>query len=323
MNKQKNFIKNIRKTIKELEGFSLYKIDYDRKLLKKAFNIAYKNGLYDFHKYPTIQTDSLKFKLFRKITPYSGALAFLSIQILAANAIMNKNNFKRKEHFFKKKCGIAINHLRSNETIVEAKKCKNGYKLNGQLSWASGYKIFDRLLIGFHFENKEYEVLTKFKKQKGFKIIDTPKTFVGYSLNTVNIELKDFFVEEKNIVSSNDKGNYNKNKSLSKTVHYALYGIGIAAIPNIENKKLKKESQKRINKLKNSFLQSKDKDHLDFLRIELFNCVLNTISTAMILNGGKSILLEKNLQRFYRELIMFNSNGLNSHLKNLFLKKFL
>jgi hypothetical protein len=43
----------------------------------------------------------------------------------------------------------------------------------------------------------------------------------------------------------------------------------------------------------------------------------------MILNGGKSILLEKNLQRYYRELIMFNSNGLNTKIKHLFLNSFL
>jgi len=39
----------------------------------------------------------------------------------------------------------------------------------------------------------------------------------------------------------------------------------------------------------------------------------------MILNGGKSILSNENLQRYYRELIMFNSNGLNQNIKELFL----
>ena len=218
MKEKKKFQKKLNKTTQKLKTIPSYKMDSDYKTLKKAFNIAYKNELFSFHKYPNKNPDLLKFELFKEITPYSGSLSFLAIQILAANAIMTKNNFKRKEHFFKKKCGISINHLRDNKTIVSATKCKNGYLLNGQLTWASGYKIFDKLLIGFHHNNKEYEVLASFKNKKGFTIIETPKTFVGQSLNTVNVKLKDFFVKEKNIVSSNPIGNYNKNKSLSKTV---------------------------------------------------------------------------------------------------------
>ncbi len=323
MSLEKKFLNNIKKTTSQLKTIPSHKMDSDYKALKKAFDIAYENELFSFHKYPSHSPELLKFRLFRKITPYSGSLSFLAIQILAANAIMTKNNFKRKEHFFKKKCGISINHLRDNKTVVSAKKCQGGYKLNGKLTWASGYKIFDKLLVGFHYDNKEYEVLAKFKKKKGFNIIEAPETFVGYSLNTVNIELKDFFVKEENIVSSHEIGHYTKNKSLSKTVHYALYGVALGAIENIENEKLKKESKKRINKLKDAFIETQNGAYLDQIRIDLFNTIQDIITTAMILNGGKSILIEKNLQRFYREIIMFNSNGLNSHIKNLFLEKFI
>ncbi len=109
-----------------------------------------------------------------------------------------------------------------NTNLCKCKKCKDGYKLNGILTWASGYKIFDHLLVGFHFDGNEMEVLTKFEQTKGFYIGETPRTFVGQSLNTVNIELKDYFVKEEDVVSSNPIGNYSKNKSLSKTVHYAF-----------------------------------------------------------------------------------------------------
>jgi hypothetical protein len=42
----------------------------------------------------------------------------------------------------------------------------------------------------------------------------------------------------------------------------------------------------------------------------------------MIVDGGKSILKSKTLQRYYRELVMFNANGLNDKLKNLFLEDY-
>ena len=265
--------------------------------------------------------DELKLKLFEKLTALSGNLAFLGIQILAANAIMNKNNFPRKENYFKKKCGIAINHLRAPKTIEEATKCEGGYKLNGTLSWASGYKIFDRLLIGFHFEGKEYEVMSKFKKIKGFEILGAPQTFVGFGLNTVNVILNDYYVKEKNVVSSNEIGNYTKNKSLSKTIHYSLYGIGCGAIKHIECPKLNKYLKNELKRHKKQFIRSNNGLELDQQRVELFNFLQKVITTGMIQNGGKSILSEKHLQQYYRELIMFNSNGLNSTIKGLFLKE--
>lgn len=319
----KKYLKILKKTEKSIKKLPIKNLDYDVKQLKIAFDIAYDNGVFALYQYDSSIQDKLKFMLFCKLTKYSGTLSFLGIQILAANTIMNKNNFAKKEYYFNKKCGIAINHLRANKTVISAKKCKGGYKLNGILTWASGYKIFDKLLIGFHFENKEYEVLADFKLTKGFQIAQAPETLVGYSLNTINIQLDNFFVKEENLVSSNDIGNYTKNKSLSKTVHYAIYGIGLGAVKNIENKKLKKVSKKRLKKIKNDFLKSNDGAQLDNLRIKLFSLVQDIITTGMVLNGGKSILLDKNLQRYYRELIMFNSNGLNTTIKNLFLEKFL
>jgi hypothetical protein len=323
MNEIKKYLNIVKKTTKEIEKISLNKLDTDTKKLKKAFDIAYDNGVFALYNYDTSIQEKLKFILFSKLTKYSGSLSFLGIQILAANKIMDKNNFAKKEYYFNKKCGIAINHLRANKTIISALKTKNGYKLNGTLTWASGYKIFDKLLIGFHYGNKEYEVLADFKVKKGFQIAQAPETLVGYSLNTINIKLDNFYVNDEDIVSSNEIGNYTKNKSLSKTVHYSLYGIGVGAIKNIEDKNLKNISKKRVKKIKNKFLKSSDGDELDNLRVELFLLLQDIITTGMILNGGKSILLEKNLQRYYRELIMFNSNGLNTKIKHLFLNSFL
>lgn len=320
MNKEQEYYQELLKdTCKEIQKLPIHKLDKEVSLLKKTFDIAYKNDIFALYKYDTKTQENLKFDLFSKLTKYSGSLSFLAIQILAANSIMKKNDFLKKEKYFYKKCGIAINHLRSKETHVSARKCNGGYKLNGDLTWASGYKIFDKLLIGFHFENKEYEVLTSFKRNTHFKIFEPADTFVGISLNTVNIKLENFFVKEENIVSSNPIGNYTLNKSLSKTIHYALYGIGLGAVEHIEDIELKNISEKKLRKLKKDILNTNDGKKLDKLRITIFNFVQKIVTVGMIKNGGKSILIEKNLQRYYRELIMFNSNGLNNDIKELFL----
>lgn len=317
-----NYLKELKKVNKNLENFPLYKMDKERKVLKKAFNLAFKNKLFSLYLYEQPLQEKLKLKLLSTLTSKSGALGFLSIQILAANAIMNKNKFSKKDYYFKKKCGIAINHLRSNITHVNATKVDKGYMLNGNLTWASGYKIFDTLLVGFHFDNKEYEVMTTFKKEKGFEIISRPETFVGYSLGTVNIKLNDYFVKDEDIVSSNEIGNYNKNKSLSKTIQYTLYGISKGVIKEIDNIDFKKEANKRVKSLKNKIVNSTNGQELNKLRVELFNLVQEITTKAIILKGGKSILSDSNLQRYYQELIMFNANGLNQNIKDLFIESF-
>ncbi|WP_419764213.1 MAG: hypothetical protein ACNI28_10570 [Arcobacter sp.] len=319
---KKEYLKRLDKTVEEIKKLPLHKIDEEVRFLKKAFDIAYKNDIFSLYKFDKNTQEKLKLKLFSILTPYSGNLSFLAIQILAANSIMAKNDFKRRKYFFNKKCGIAINHLRSNKTHVRAKKYKNGYLLNGVLTWASGYKIFDKLLIGFHFENKEYEVLASFEKSKSFKILETPKTFVGQGLNTINVYLENFFVKDINIVSANSIGNYTKNKSLSKTVHYALYGIALGAIDKLDSHTLKNSSKIKLKDIKKRFLNSTNGQELDNLRVELFDLTQNIITTGMVLNGGKSILHNSHLQRYYKEIIMFNSNGLNAPIKNLFLNKF-
>jgi len=322
-NRYKKYLTNLDKVAKKLKKLPLNEMDEEVELLKKAFDIAYKKDCFKLYDYEKQLQDKLKLKLFSKFTKYSAALTFLGIQILAANSIMAKNNFKRKEYYFNKKCGIAINHLRSTKTYVDAKKCENGYILNGVLTWASGYKIFDHLLIGFHCDNKEMEVLTKFEQTQGFFIKETPKTFVGQSLNTVNIELKDYFVKNEDIVSSNPIGNYSKNKSLSKTVHYAFYGLGLGVLKHINNEDLKLESKKSLKQIKKRFLSCNNPEQLDKIRVELFILLQNMITLSMIVDGGKAILKNRTLQRYYREIIMFNANGLNQKLKNLFLEDIL
>ncbi|WP_321468456.1 hypothetical protein [Halarcobacter sp.] len=319
----KKYIKNLNKVSKELKKQPLEKVDEEVKHLKKCFDIAYDNNCFKLYNYDKEVQDKLKLKMFSKLTKHSASLTFLAIQILAANAIMSKNNFPKREYYFKKKCGIAINHLRMKDSFVISEKCKGGYKLNGVLTWASGYQIFDHLLIGFHHKNSEMEVLTKFKETKGFKIVETPKTFVGQALNTVNIKLENFFIKDEDIVSSNPIGNYTKNKSLSKTVHYALYGLGLGALEHINDEKFKKISKNKLKKIKKDFLKSSNGEELDKIRIKLFNLLQNIITLSMIIDGGKSILKDRTLQRYYRELIMFNANGLNQNIKTLFIEEYL
>jgi hypothetical protein len=315
--------KQINSAIEELKMLELYRLDSDHELLKEAFDILYKKEIFTLYNVDKSLHNKYKFILFSMLTKYSGSLAFLSIQILASHAIMAGNNFAKREEYFAKKCGIAINHLRAPVTVVSATQCEGGYKLKGQLTWASGYEIFDTLLIGFHHDGREYEAMAGFKSSENFKVGDVATSFVGNSMATVNIELNDFFVPYEDVVSSQIMGNYTKNKSISKTVHFALYGVGLGAVEYLQDVEVKASAKAQLESIKEQFLNTNSGEVMDKLRIELFTLIQSLITTGMVLYGGKSILIEETMQRYYRELIMFNSNGLNSTIKGLFKENFL
>ena len=320
---KEEYSKKIKDAIEEIEKLPLYKLDSDTKILKEAFDIFYERGIFRLYDIDKSLHNEYKFILFSLLTKYSGSLAFLGIQILASNSIMSGNGFPKRELYFAKKCGIAINHLRAPVTVVSATKCEGGYRLKGTLTWASGFGIFDTLLIGFHHDGCEYEAMAEFTDSKDFVVGDVAESFVGNSMATVNIELNDFFVKEEDVVSSKPMGHYTKGKSISKTVHFALYGLGCGAVKMLKEGEVKREAHNRLEEIRDKFLDTEDGEEMDRIRIELFYLIQNIITTGMVSYGGKSILIEERMQRYYRELIMFNSNGLNRGIKELFKDRFL
>lgn len=323
MEEIREYRERIDTTLRELAPLPAHRLDMDTALLKQAFDTAYKQGLFRlFEQGPTLQ-ERLKFELFRTLPAYSGSLAFLAIQILAANKIMSANDFSQKEAYFAKKCGIAINHLRAPFTVVDATRTDTGYALNGTLTWASGYGIFDHLVVGFHHKGMEMEAIVPFSEQKGMRISEAAETFVGNSMNTVNIDLDAYELPETDIISTKPIGNYTKAKSVSKTVHYAMYGIGLGAIDVLDDGEIKPTAAERLEAIKERFMQTNDGLVMDRLRIDLFTLIQSIITTGMIVKGGSSILATETLQRYYRELIMFNANGLNDTIKGLFKDHFL
>ncbi|MGC9351129.1 MAG: hypothetical protein ACP5D3_04005 [Sulfurovum sp.] len=310
-------------TIDELRRLPLHTLDDERSMLKEAFEIAYRHDIFRVVDLPPQEQGEARFRLFSSLARYSGSLVFLGIQILAANNIMHTNAFPLMQTYVNKRCGIAINHLRAPVTVVSAQESEDGFRLFGTLTWASGYGIFDTLLVGFHCAGAEYVAVVPFKEAEGFKIGDPAESFVGESMATVDIELNNFYVPHDHTVASFPLGSYSTSRSISKTVHIAIYSLGLGAIAQLKDEAVKKEAFMRLEAIKDAFMETQNGDVMDRLRIELFRLVQDIITTGMVLVGGKSVLATETLQRYYRELIMFNSNGLNDTIKGLFKEKFL
>ncbi len=320
---QRAYRQKLHDTLERLQKLPLHRLDGDTLLLEAAFGTAYDAGLFDLHAYPPALQNALKFDLFATLPAASGSLAFLAVQILAANRIMQSNGFAEAERYYRRRCGIAVNHLRAPRTVVGSEKAGGRYRLSGRLTWASGYGIFDSLVIGFHHEGEELQAVVPFAPQPGFAIGAPAETFVGASLNTVDIDLDHYEVPEEQIVSAHPIGHYTRQKSVSKTVHFALYGLGLGAVDALEDDDVKREAARRLEMQKEAFMATDDGETMDRLRITLFALVREIVTTGMILRGGSSILSERRLQRYYRELILFNSNGLNDTIKGLFKAAFL
>lgn len=309
---------DLNRAIEELKQFPLHELDTNPKLLKEAFELFYQHGIFSLYKVDLSEHNKYKFILFSTLTQYSGSLAFLAIQILAGNTILLLRDFHQKEKYFQKQCGIAINHLRAKETYVSATKCEGGYRLTGKLTWASGYGVFDNLVIGFHCDGKEYEAMAPFAKSDAFKISEVAQTFVGESVSTVNIALEDYFLKEEDVISAQPLGTYNQSRSVSKTIHFAIYGLGLGTLKLLKDEELKSKFDEALESIKEAFLAGNEAEEMEKLRVELFLLVQKIVTTAMVLEGGKSILTQETLQRYYRELIMFNANGLNRTIKGYF-----
>lgn len=308
----------------QLQKFDACKVDEDPKLLKECFDILFKNDLITLYSVESDVKEHVKFNLFSQVSAYSGALAFLQVQNQAAFNRMEKHNFSQKEHYFDHTCGVAVNHLRSKEIQVEGVKCTEGYSLNGILTWASGFEIFEYILVGFVWDNQEVVALCDFKMQEGFNIQLPPaQTFVANSLNTVNITLTDFIVKDENVIYTMPRGHFTKDKSASITVHAAFYGLGRRAGELMEDQTLKDITEVMLDDSRNVILNTHDGAVLDKERIILFEKVQRIITTAMIQHGGKSNLSSSEYQRLYRELMLFNANGLNHAIKGLFRKEFI
>ena len=318
-----DYYNRLQLTVEKLQALPLHTMDTQTSALKEAFDIAYEHEVFKIVDVPDFQQSDARFALFTSMTKYSGSLIFLAIQILAANNIMNANDFPLARTFYNKKCGIAINHLRAPYTVVSAVQNEDGFRLDGSLKWASGYGIFDTLLVGFHCEEKEYVAVVPFEKAKGFTVGEPVESFVGESMATVDIVLESFFIPQEHVVASAPLGSYSASKSISKTVHVAIYSLGLGAIDHLEDEEVKQRAIEKLTAIKDEFMATHLGDVMDKLRIELFTLVQDIITTGMILNGGRSVLATEMLQQYYRELMMFNSNGLNDTIKGLFKDRFL
>jgi len=286
--------------------------DSDTTALKACYDALVAEGFLDILHVDVTQHEGIKQLLFSALCAKSGALGFLAVQHLAAYKIMHNGHYKHANDLA---CGIAINHLRAPKRLVVATKRGRHYYLNGTLRWASGFSIFDALVIGFHYEQYEMHALIDFNVQPGLNVSEKVQTFAANSMNTRNVELIDFKLDERAIIAQKEQGAYTQQKSLSKTVHYAFLGICQGALESCSDVTLETFALEQLQQFTNAIASCGEASTLLELRQQLFFFAQQLITTAMVQQGGAASLADASLQRLYRELMLFNANGLNADMK--------
>lgn len=210
---------------KEVKPYEL-KIDQDSNKLQEVFR---KFAQEEFFKirvpkgkggYDLALPEYLVFK--ETMAKYSTALTFLQTQMQTSVELVlsSKINELLKKTYLSKMAtgqetiGMALSQLANHKNpAFIGKKVKGGYLIEkGMIHFATGWNIFDKLVIGFVAKNDkgEMEEITaivpfkNFSKNNGELIYSEPmKLNIATSTNTVSLTLEHWFISDADVITVN------------------------------------------------------------------------------------------------------------------------
>lgn len=247
----------------------------------------------------------------------SGAFSFLQAQTATASWIVkNSPKTELKEKYLseiaagKIMVGNSVSHLNpKKQGILKGERNNNGYTITGKIHFASGWNLFDRILIGFHTENnEEVFALIPFNEvqvNSNFTVSEALDVISMLSLNTVSLCFDDYFIHDTDIVCVWEKGTFFDAYKKFPVYGYPL-GAAIEALALIKDKNYFAQNKTHFeNKL--SFLKQEMQNETQSVSpIKLFAELIYVSSVcvqyAILHSGGFGLLKQSSLQRLYREI---------------------
>ena len=121
--------------------------------------------------------------------------------------------------------GIGFSHLHQIEyPPVTAREYSGHFVVNGPIRYATGYSVFNWLVLGFIIDNEEFMALIPFEEQDGLEIGDKMSLIAADSTQTICFNLTDYKVLKQNIFSRNPVGTFHAASIRSK--HIVAYHMG-------------------------------------------------------------------------------------------------
>ncbi|MCC5832339.1 MAG: acyl-CoA/acyl-ACP dehydrogenase [Chlamydiales bacterium] len=249
------------------------------------------------------------FSFLEVIQSYSGALGFFQRQHQSAGRIIsNCEKTSLKQEWLplmargKRKVGVSISHLRAPSTpCIEALPKEGGWSLKGHVSWVSGYRLFDWLIMGFFCpqEGLEGMGLFPFKKARTFKVSKVLDTIALGSMRTLSVELKDHFLPESHLISLKPIGSFG-DSSNPLDVHFVnLSALALGFLRDIEAPVL----QEAYEACREAYLE---KGADESLYAEMNRIATHLSHIARFSGGTRYVICPNSVERRCRELMLFS-----------------
>lgn len=256
-----------------------------------------------------------------------GSFAFLQAQSASACwLIAQSKNEKLKQYYFS---GIkngdfsianAISQMKSNgKNSIRGYQEKNGYRISGKVNFATGWKFFDKIVIGFYLgaDQEVFAVIPfcSLKENNGSMIVNSVLETIGMeSINTVSFQLENYFISNEDIIGLWPSQTFFENYKHFLPYAYAI-GIAQEALDIVSRSFLFEENPTLRNKYlllqeklmayrKQVYLPQQNKSS-DDLFANMMHVTWLCMQFSLLVAGGLGLLNNSSIQRLYREIVIW------------------
>lgn len=216
--------------------------------------------------------------------------------------------------------GNATSHMKPNSKFpIIGYKAKNGYKISGTIYFATGWKFFNKLVMGFYKENgQEIFAIIPFKafakKSQSICVGSTLQTISMQSINTVSLRLENYLIPNEDVVVEWPSQFFYKQYSQFPPFAYTL-GIALEALDLVETSSaLKKHGnllsqynvlKKNLQECRKQIRKYPQKISNEILFARIIEISWRCVQFAILLSGGLGLLINHKVQRLYREIVVW------------------
>lgn len=264
----------------------------------------------------------------------SGILAFLQTQHQsAANLIFQGNNNALKSEYLlkmakgEKLVGIAFSHLRKDQPCITAIPTTDGYLLNGNIPWLTGWNFFEEIIVGATLpDGKALYGIIPFKSSQTQGKINLSQPLPLASMmatNTVSAIVENWFLPcAKVVIIKPENAIFQSDRNNVLNHGFLALGCALAGVDLIE--KIAQEKQllflleilpklkQKVQSCYQEMLKVIDSNDYNFklkLRVSAIKLALRCSQIGITVASGAGNSLNHPAQRIYREALIFTVAG--------------
>jgi alkylation response protein AidB-like acyl-CoA dehydrogenase len=278
------------------------------------------------------ELDEKTFHRFQIITTrYSGALAFLQTQHQSAGAqLATSNNESLKQAYLPRLArgeillGLGFSQLRRpGKPLLKAIPVAEGYQLNGEVPWVTGFGFFNDFIVGATLpDGKALYGIVPLQRRENLNFSQPMQLAVANSTNTVKAWLQGWFLKENCVVAIKPTGAIHESDQ-KNVLHHGFFALGCAqagldiVLKVYREKRLSFVQQafealnEEVNRCFQAMLASDGESFEERLKLRAWAIELagRCSQAAVAVSGGTANDLSHRAQRVYREALLFTVSG--------------